>query len=568
MKPAWMDRHLGGDQPLAFYLLDQASRVWCTCVDFDNKADNPDPDWQAKGEKLHLWLGQGGLFPLVEISQSGKAAHVWLFFEEPTEAWIPRAFWRNAAKKLDILFREVYPRQDRHTGKGFGNAVRYPLWNLSRFVDPESDWATIDPIKALEGIKRTSAAELKALAYELAMEMKPEEEGSGRYQSLAATMPDGELPPRVKARLSREGTLLYKRWHGDRTGMKDESNSALVVSIACELVRQLVPTPEIAAAIRYWCRERAYEKGESDRAISRALSVAYEYVFQRKEEGSANTTEMKEACHAYINTLERGQPAYVPSGVAALDNSVDGIAWGEMAVIAARPGHGKSALALQWLDYAASQGTPCLILSEEMSVLELGKRALTSLTKWHPSNWEGEVITLLRQDVDRHYQGRAPIYVVESCNSIDRAEDVIDGMCSDKAVRLVAVDYLQLLGARGQKRYEQVTDVSRRLKQAAQRNGCALIACCQVNREVEGRTDNKYCLADLRDSGSIEQDADLVLFLKWSKMFDESMPETEYHIFVAKRRNGPIRKRDILTDFFPERQHIGPFPLENGQRQS
>jgi putative DNA primase/helicase len=286
LSPEWFaQRHLSGQQCLGFYLLTAESRVWCACVDFDNKPEHPDPEWRAKAEKLYFWLQRACIYALVEISQSGTAAHAWIFFEQATDAWIPRAFFRNAGKKLGIPIREIYPKQDQLTkDKPLGNLIRFPLWNLSRFVDPENDWAPLEPLEALSGIERTCGPELKRLAHDLALgEMQPEPANTPLLVHGSGCNGE-ELPPRVKAKVERQGTLLYRRWHNDRGGMNDQTTSALVVAIACELVRQTVPTPEIAAALRHWCLTNDYEKGGTDRAISRAINAAYGYVDARGQQ--------------------------------------------------------------------------------------------------------------------------------------------------------------------------------------------------------------------------------------------------------------------------------------------
>ncbi len=564
IKPEWLaERHLAQQRCLGFYLCDQNSRVWCSCADFDNKPEHPDPEWKFKAETVHLWLQGAGLGPVVEVSQSGTAAHVWLFFDEPTDAWLVRAWWRGVADKTGVAIREVYPRQDQLTGKGLGNLVRYPLWNQSRFVDPENDWATVEPLEAMK-VRRCCGADLKSLAFDLGVgELKPGESRPAvavtPLADAANTDADDELPARVAARLKRGNSLLARRWSGDRSGLKDTSTSALVMSIACELVRQYVPTAEVAASVRYWCLANDYEKGATDRAVSRAVSAAYEYLVMRTEEKSAGATQMRDACHAYLDTLAAGTPTYIPSGVPALDQSMDGVGYGEMCVIAGRPSHCKSALALQWLDQAAAAKVPCLIISEEMSAVELGKRVVCRVSPLEQEHWSPDVVPELRQFVDLHYRDRAPIYLVESCNSIERAETVIDQFCGLHGVRLVAVDYLQLLGSKRQKRYEEITDVSVRLKQAAKRNGCAMLAVCQVNRNVEGRQNYEPQNSDLRDAGQIEQDADLIIHVQWPYKFDTSFPRDEYKMFVKKRRNGPIRQVVVNTTFDPERQRIGAF---------
>ena len=312
--------------------------------------------------------------------------------------------------------------------------------------------------------------------------------------------------------------------------------------------------------LRVWCEQNEYGKGEREDWILRTREKAYEFLASRQEERSASLTAMRDACLTFIDTLERGEMRDVRSGLAVLDDSIDGVAFGEMAVVAARPGHGKSALALQWLDNAAGAGLPGLILSEEMSALDLGKRGVAYASPLEQSEWGRDTADMLRRDVRGHYGERLPVYVVENCNTVDRAEDVIDQLSKDKGVRVVAVDYLQLLGGRGPKKYDQVSDVSRRLKQCARRTGVAMLALCQLNRDVDKRSGHEPELSDLRDTGQLEQDADLVLFLQWPHRINETADPNVYFIYAKKRRNGPIRRVKVETTFDPERQAIGATP--------
>lgn len=558
-------RHLDGKRCLGFYLMNQESCVYCSCVDFDNKPDHPDPDWKAKAEAVYLWLQGMELSPAVELSQSGEAAHVWLFFDKPTPAWMVRKFWSIVSEQCQIPFAEIYPRQDFLSGKGMGNLVRYPLWNKSRFVDPEDEWKEQATLDFLTRIKHVSAWELKDIAFRLGYELKPEPVANGHaiVESGAATneqpSTEPELSPRVLDRLKRTKSLLSRRWNRDTTGLKDPSRSGLLLSIACELVRQFVPTGEIVQALKVWGREHDFEKVNRSDWIERTISKAYEFTFSKVEEASANMVQMKDACLAYIETLASGGLTHIRSGLKELDKSIDGVAPGEMAIVAARPSHGKSAFVLQWLDRAAADGITSLIISEEMSMLELGKRALHSISHIHFDHWGRNTVAALRQHVDEHYAEKASVYLIENVATIDRAEDVIDQMCSLHGVRLVAVDYVQLLSSRGSNRNEEVSAISRRLKQAAKRNGCGLIAVSQLNREIDKRDFHEPRLSDLRDSGQVEQDADLILFLQWPWKYDDTKPQNEYFIYCAKRRNGPIRESKIQTIFTPAKQIIGSY---------
>ena len=552
LKPSWLEsEHLSQKRCLGFYVLTSGSQCYCSTVDFDNKPDkSPDPAWRDKTEATYFELTQLGLTPLVEISQSGQAAHVWLFFSEPVDAWLVRQFWAAVSESAKVAFVEVYPRQDVLTGKGLGNLMRYPLYGQSRFVEVERDWETIEPESALADVRTTDALTLGTLIFQL----------TGRSaRRPEAGIAESGLTRRVERLVSREHSLLGRRWRGDMEGLKDPSRSALCQSIACELVRLYVPTPEVEAALKQWCQQAGYEKGEREDWIGSTVGKAYEFVTSRDTERVASSWTMADALHEFVEQIGT-EPPHIPSGLKELDDSIDGVGIGEMCVIAARPSHGKTAFAMHWLDNAAFD-VPCLFISEEMSRTELAKRALLRISEFEASNW-GEVKAELHADIDRYHNQRKPIYGVESCQSIDEAERVINQHCELYGVKLVAVDYLQLLDSKGTSRYENVTDISKRLKQAALRNRCAVIALCQLNREIERRDGRQPKMSDLRESGQIEQDADVIMFLEWPYRNEPKEDPELYQIYCSKRRNGPIRMPLVRTVFNPERQLFGRFQTD------
>jgi KaiC/GvpD/RAD55 family RecA-like ATPase len=546
----WLaSEHLSGKRCLGFYLLTAASQCFCTTVDFDNKLEkSPDPEWQQKAEATYYELTQLGLSPLVEISQSGLAAHVWLFFDDAVDSWLVRRFWDAVSESAKVPFVEVYPRQDVLTGKGLGNLIRYPLFGQSRFVDVERNWETIEPNEAMESIRTTDQMTLAALIFQLSGQSprKPEigvnEEG---------------LPRRVDRLISREHSLLGRRWRGDMSGLKDPSRSALCQSIACELVRLYVPTIEVEQAIKVWCDLNDYEKGKREDWLASTVGKAYEFVVSRDAERTQTSWTMLDAIHRFIDSIGSEKP-HIRSGLKELDDSIDGVSPGEMCVIAARPSHGKTAFGLQWLDCAALNQIPCLFISEEMSQAELSKRALLRISDLDADRWY-DAKRFLHDAADKYHKPRANIFGVESCQSVEEAERVIDQHCAIHGVRLVAVDYLQLLDGKGSSRYENVTDISKRLKQAALRNQCAVLALCQLNREIERRPDSTPKMSDLRESGQIEQDADTILFLEWPFRSHSNEDPEKYNVWCTKRRNGPIRSPLVVTTFNPDRQTFGKY---------
>lgn len=550
-----VDRHLAGEESFGFYVMMADSRIVCTCVDFDNKPDHPDAEFESKAIALYSALRGFSLCPLLERSQSGSGYHVWLFFTDAVPAYMVRAWWRGVERRLNVKFKEVYPRQDKLAGKGLGNLVRYPLWKQSVFIDPDEDMRVLEPDDALDGVVRIAPEDLPLLAFQLGMG-----ELRGEPVQSVVTVDGGAdclLPIRVQKLLERTHSLFSRRWNGDTEGMKDSSNSAIAMCLAVEMVRLYVPTPEIASAIRYWCRIRGAEKGEREDWIARTVTRAYDFILTRQEERTASETTFEKACQLYIDTVERGKSPHISSGLAELDASIDGAGPGEMVVIAARPGHGKSAFAFQWLNSAAMSGIRGLLISEEMSAMEVGKRRLLSIATAGQEHWDKSIVPQLRAEVVEFHKSAAPVFMLEGCNTIDRVEEVIDQFVSVHGIGIAAVDYLQLLTGRTTERYEIVTEMSRRLKQCARRNRIPILVLSQLNREIEKRAENEPKLSDLRESGQIEQDADLIIFTQWPYKFDPMYTPNAYRIYCAKRRNGPIRSPRIETSFNPNRQIIG-----------
>lgn len=560
--PAWLDeRHLAGVQPLGFYLLDEYSQARCACIDFDDKPDHPGPEWRGKAESIVAKLRSLGVEPLTEVSQSGNGCHVWLFMAEPTEAWIPRSFLKAVAASVDVSLREVYPRQDVLSGKGFGSLVRYPLWSQSHFTDPAEEWLRIDPLDVLPAVMRLDGPGLRMLAHD---------SGLGELHPAAATAStsDGGISARVRTLVTKPFTLLGRRWNGDARGMNDPSGSAVALSIASELVRQYVPTQEIEAAVHEWCEThecKAYARRSGDARrewVEQTVAKSYEFMVDRKEQASSESHTFQTACMAYLQQLRSGGETYFPSGISDFDASIDGVAPGEMCVVAARPSHGKSAFAFQWLDHVSGLGVPCLCISEEMGFRDIGKRRVMSITRVPQSDWtlHPDYNDHMANEVECHHMNRADVHIVEACHSIGRVEEVIDQFCSTYNVAFVVVDYMQLLKGDSGDRYEQVTDISRRLKQAARRNNCALLALSQLNRAIEGRGEFEPKMSDLRESGQIEQDADMIVFLVWPYRADPkafAANKDEYRILICKRRNGEIKEPRIVTTWHPHRQHVG-----------
>jgi len=277
--------HLAGTSCYGIYLVRSDNSVLCSCVDFDNKASDPDPQWKAKAEAVNAHLTQQGIPTLMELSQSGEAAHNWVFFSEPIPAAKVRTFWRQVGEELGIKLKEIYPRQDKVDEGKFGNLIRLPLWNKSQFVN--SSWEKVEPETAL------TIAKIKPLDL-------PVKETVSPVESPKST---NGLSTRVQQLIAEPG-LLSRRWSGDTDGLNDRSKSAIGFSIANLLVRRYVPTDEIKAAVRAWCAANGCDKGERQDWIDLTITKAYETI----------------ASGATIEQIEASPPSYERLTCADLDS--------------------------------------------------------------------------------------------------------------------------------------------------------------------------------------------------------------------------------------------------------
>lgn len=259
-----------------------------------------------------------------------------------------------------------------------------------------------------------------------------------------------------------------------------------------------------------------------------------------------------------IDTYSRGEIPSVRWGLPDIDDMIGGAMLGEMIVIGARPSHGKSLLGLQWLDEAAGRGIPGMIISEEMSASSLATRLLSSITVIPDSEWRADT-QRIAFDAKQHFEGRAPILVAEKVSTAAGAERCIARAVKSHGVKIVAIDYVQLLQGEGSNKEQRVADVSSRMKNCAMKHDIVVLLLAQLNRQIENREAAAAHpqLADLRDSGGIENDADIVLFPFWPwKLNNEYGDRTEYRIYCRKNRNRGIGHPVIQMTINPGRQRI------------
>ncbi|AXR74507.1 MULTISPECIES: replicative DNA helicase [Auritidibacter] len=239
----------------------------------------------------------------------------------------------------------------------------------------------------------------------------------------------------------------------------------------------------------------------------------------------------------------------VPTGFYELDELTQGLHPGQMVVVAARPAVGKSTLALDLARAAAiGNNMPTVFFSLEMGRNEIAMRLLSAeatiaLSDLRKGALESEHWTKIAATVGR--LNEAPFFIDDSPNmTMMEIRAKCRRLKQKHDLKLVVLDYLQLMssGKRVESRQQEVAEFSRALKLLAKELEVPVIALSQLNRGSEQRTDKRPQISDLRESGSIEQDADMVILLHREDVYDKESPRAgEADLIVAKHRNGPTR---------------------------
>ncbi len=267
----------------------------------------------------------------------------------------------------------------------------------------------------------------------------------------------------------------------------------------------------------------------------------------------AKLSEALEEAFVRIDKLHKGDQALrgVPTGFADLDSILAGFQRSDLVILAARPSVGKTTLALDFARAAALTGVPVGIFSFEMSKEQLVDRLLAAHA--HVDLWRlrtgrletgGEFDDFARIGQAMGELSEAPIYIDDqSSNNIMGMRTMARRLQAEHGLGLLIVDYLQLLESERYKdnRVQEVSDISRNLKKLAIELNVPIVALSQLSRAIEMRTGQRPKLSDLRESGSIEQDADVVMFIHRQVPDDEEQrPETfDISLIIEKHRNGP-----------------------------
>ena len=294
------------------------------------------------------------------------------------------------------------------------------------------------------------------------------------------------------------------------------------------------------------------------KAIDRILDEAEQKIFNIGEEGSRMKQGFQSMDTLVVELLDRvnemannpNDITGVPTGFYDLDRMTSGLQPGDMVVLAARPSMGKTAFAINIAEHVAlNEGLPVAVFSMEMGASQLAVRVVGSIGRID----QGHLRTGKLSDDEWPRLTEA----IEKLRNVSLHIDETPGLTSSELranarrlarqcgkLGLIVVDYLQLMsgsgGAGGDNRATELGEISRGLKMLAKELQCPVIALSQLNRSVEQRTDKRPMMSDLRESGAIEQDADIIMFIYRDDYYNKDSKDPGVaEIIIGKQRNGP-----------------------------
>ena len=354
----------------------------------------------------------------------------------------------------------------------------------------------------------------------------------------------------VSEELDKRGSLEMVGGRSYVAGLSSSTpttaNAAEYAKIVAEKasVRHLIKTADDIVA-------RGYDKSmDAGQLLDYAENGIFE-ISQAHQKGAY--VPLKEVLLSNIDAIDRASKLKdgmtgVPTGFKDLDAKTSGLQKSDLVILAARPSMGKTAFALSLaLNAAIKGGASVMIFSLEMSKEQLGQRLLAMESKVEMQKLKtGRLERRDWEDVNTALEdlSKAEIFIDDNAGiSIMEMKSKCRRLKAEKKLDLIIIDFLQLMSAEGRfsdSRTQEISAISRNLKLMARELNCPVIALSQLSRNPEQRTDHRPMLSDLRESGSIEQDADIVIFLYRDEYYNENTDAPgECEVIIAKQRSGP-----------------------------
>lgn len=340
-------------------------------------------------------------------------------------------------------------------------------------------------------------------------------------------------------KLEQAGGAAYIAGLTDTVATAANINFYVDIILGCAVRRDLI---KLATELR----ATAFDETKTANVI---LENAEKRIFELTE--NSETSKMYSMHQVVYQTMElistrcqrNGELTGIPTGIAKLDSMTNGFQPAELIIIGARPSIGKTALALSMMQtISIEKNIPCGFFSLEMSYQSIGQRLLSQVSRVHSDRIRSGMLSMAELQKIQEAAGlcyNAPLFISDTPNmGLLDLRACARRMVANNGVRIIFIDYIGLitLDNPSQNTWENISEISKSLKALARELEVPIVALCQVARDAEGQEPN---LAQLRGSGSIEQDADVVLFLhRDRKVMDEKDPVQDAKCIVAKQRNG------------------------------
>lgn len=329
------------------------------------------------------------------------------------------------------------------------------------------------------------------------------------------------------------------------------ANAGYYAQIVSEkaILRRLVDAGTRIVRLGYGGGDGSPGSGEIDDIVDRAEREIYDVTERRTSEDYVVLEDMLQPTMDEIDAIASrgGVSVGVPTGFSSLDELTNGLHPGQMVIVAARPGVGKSTLALDWARNASvKHHLTSVIFSLEMSRSEITMRLLSAeaeiklaaMRSGRMGDHEWKKIVRRMGEISG-----APLFIDDSPNmTMMEIRAKARRLKQRHDLKLIVVDYLQLMSSskRVESRQQEVSEISRQMKLLAKELEVPVVAISQLNRGPEQRNDKRPMLSDLRESGSLEQDADMVILVHRPDAWEAEDPRAgEADLIVAKHRNGP-----------------------------
>ncbi len=340
------------------------------------------------------------------------------------------------------------------------------------------------------------------------------------------------------------------------SALAQETPSAANIRRYAEIVRDRAVLRQLISTADEIATTALNPQGKDTRQL---LDEAESKVFQISEDGSRGTTgfqnlqdllgQVVDRVDELFNQANPNDVTGVPTGFADLDRMTSGLQSGDLVIVAGRPSMGKTSLCMNIAEaVAVEQGLPVAVFSMEMGAVQLALRMVCSVgrldqQRLRTGRLNDEDWPRLTNAIQKMQEAQLFIDETPALNALElraRARR-LSRQCGQ--LGLIVIDYLQLMSSpsSGENRATEISEISRSLKALAKELKCPVIALSQLNRSLEQRPNKRPVMSDLRESGAIEQDADVILFIYRDEVYNpDSQDKGTAEIIIGKQRNGPI----------------------------